>query len=166
MLTLKIAGVESESIVDGPGFRFVIFAQGCPHHCPGCQNPQTHAFEGGRTVEAEKLVKEALKNPLLSGVTLSGGEPFCQAEAFAFLAQQLKQAGKHIMAYTGYTWEQLLEHSDPFVKKLLYQCDLLVDGRFEQERRNLELRFRGSSNQRIIDVQRSLKEGCAVLSAL
>lgn len=166
MLTLKIAGVESESIVDGPGFRFVVFAQGCPHHCLGCQNPQTHAFEGGRTAEVEKLVKEVLKNPLLSGVTLSGGEPFCQAEAFASLAQQLKQAGKHIMAYTGYTWEQLLEHPDPFVKKLLYQCDLLVDGRFEQERRNLELRFRGSSNQRIIDVQSSLKEGCVILSAL
>lgn len=159
---LRIAGVIEESIVDGPGIRFVIFTQGCPHHCPGCQNPQTHDFVGGSDVEPDSLLTQILSNPLLSGVTLSGGEPFCQAGALTPLVRALREKGKHIMAYSGYTWEQLMQHADPDVPALLRLCDVLVDGRFVQEERDLTLRFRGSRNQRLIDVPASLRAGRVV----
>ncbi len=159
---LRIAGVIDESIVDGPGIRFVIFTQGCPHHCPGCHNPQTHSFTGGEEVSVSELLSRVQENPLLSGVTLSGGEPFCQPKPLAELARALHQAGKHVMAYTGYTWEQLLRMDDPDVHALLEQCDVLVDGPFLQEERDLSLRFRGSRNQRLIDVPQSLRTGTVV----
>lgn len=156
--TLRIAGTVGESIVDGPGIRYVIFTQGCPHHCPGCQNPETHDFGGGQTVETGTLLEDIRKNPLVSGVTFSGGEPFAQAAALLPLAKALRRDGKHLMAYTGYTFEELLQGGDD-VRALLEQLDLLVDGRFILEQRSLELRFRGSANQRILDVQGSLAEG-------
>lgn len=158
-LNLRIAGVIDESIVDGPGIRFVIFTQGCPHHCSGCHNPQTHDFSGGAVVPISRLLSDIQADPLISGVTLSGGEPFCQPEPLAELVRILKQCGKHIMVYSGYTWEQLLAMEDPAVFALLRQCDILVDGPFIEAERDLSLHFRGSRNQRLIDVQTSLREG-------
>lgn len=154
---LRIAGIIGESIVDGPGFRFVIFTQGCPHHCPGCHNPQTHAFDGGELVEIDALAEKIFEDPIITGVTFSGGEPFCQAEALAELAVILREHGMHIMTYTGYTWEELQQSKDPAVHALLERTDLLVDGRFIEAERSMLLKFRGSRNQRLIDVQQSLK---------
>lgn len=154
--SLRVAGTIGESIVDGPGFRYVIFAQGCPHHCTGCHNPQTHDFNAGMMLKLSVLYNDIMKNPLLSGVTFSGGEPFAQAEQFAALAHALKEEKKHIMIYTGYLFEQLLQMGDA-AQDLLQHCDLLVDGPYVQSQRDLTLRFRGSRNQRILDVPLSLK---------
>lgn len=158
---LRIAGTIGESIVDGPGFRYVIFTQGCPHGCPGCHNRETHDFAGGQLIDTDTLVQDILKNPLLSGVTFSGGEPFCQAEALCAVAEGL-QGKKHLMAYSGYTFEQLLDLKDPWVLRLLQKLTLLVDGPFIEAQKGLELRFRGSSNQRVLDVPASLAAGQAI----
>lgn len=162
MGALRIAGTVGESIVDGPGIRYVVFTQGCPHHCPGCHNPETHGFDGGREVGTDTLLADIRRNPLVSGVTFSGGEPFAQAGALLPLAEALRADGRHLMAYTGYTLEELLESPDGAVQALLRTLDLLVDGRFVQEQRSLELRFRGSANQRVLDVPQSLAQGQAV----
>ena len=160
--TVRIASTIGESIVDGPGFRYTIFTQGCPHHCPECHNPQTHDFQAGKEVELETLLQEACRNPLVCGVTFSGGEPFCQPAPLYALAVELKARGKNLLAYSGYTFEELLELPDPYVRKLLSQLDLLVDGPFIAAERNIELRFRGSANQRVLDVPKSLEERRAV----
>lgn len=154
-LPINVCGIEPESIVDGPGFRFVVFVQGCPHHCPGCHNPQSHPFEGGTPYTAEELFEKIQENPLLSGVTLSGGEPFCQASALCELAHLVVNSGKNVMVYSGYTLEQLLEKgkTEPDVLRLLHLADMLVDGPYIESRRNLELLFRGSDNQRVIDLK-------------
>lgn len=159
---LRIAGTVGESIVDGPGFRYTVFTQGCPHHCPGCHNPQTHDFAGGTEIQLDTLLRDMLKNPFVRGVTFSGGEPFCQAKPLFLLAEELKKADKHLMAYSGYTFEQLLALDDPFVRRLLGKLDLLVDGPYIADERNIELRFRGSANQRVLDVQASLTAGAPV----
>lgn len=160
---LRIAGTVQDSIVDGPGIRFVIFTQGCPHHCPGCHNPQTHDFAGGYEVNSEELIQKMEENPLLSGVTFSGGEPFCQAEALVPIAEAVKAAGKHLMVYTGYLYEQLLAMKDPFVQRLLELADVLVDGPFILAERNLTLQYRGSENQRVIDLKKTKEAGEIVL---
>ena len=162
---LMLAGIVENSIVDGPGIRFTVFCQGCPHHCPGCQNPETWPFEGGFEVTPEDVVEHVKRNPLTRGVTFSGGEPFAQAAAHAELARQLKAAGYEVASYTGYTFEQLLEEQDPAKLDLLQQLDILVDGPFRQEELSLELRFRGSANQRILNVPQSLAQGKAVWEA-
>lgn len=162
-MELRIAGTISESIVDGPGFRYVIFTQGCPHHCPGCQNPQTHPFEGGELKNTDELMQEIMSDPLVSGVTFSGGEPFCQPEALTELAKQAHAKGKNIFCYTGYTYEQLIDRANPAEHALLEQVDILVDGRYEQEQRDLLLKFRGSRNQRLIDVRKTMEQGSIVL---
>ncbi len=166
--TLRISGLVKESIVDGPGFRFTIFTQGCSHHCPGCHNPQTHAFDGGRLVEVNDLAELIKKNPLLDGITLSGGEPFEQAAACSMLARLAHGMKLHVMTYTGYTYEEILEGATdkPEWAELLNETDILADGRYEAARRNLLLRFRGSDNQRLIDVKQSIKEGRLVLADL
>ncbi len=153
-LTLDLYGEAPESIVDGPGLRYSIFVQGCPHHCPGCHNPQSHAFGTGYKKTTDELFSAIKENPLLSGVTFSGGEPFCQAEALCELAHAIKILRLNIYIYSGYTIEQLLEKAaqDPFIKELLQLCDTLVDGPYIEQQRNLELLFRGSENQRIIDL--------------
>lgn len=161
-MTLRLAGFAGDSIVDGPGIRFTTFCQGCPHHCPGCQNPETWPFEGGFEVTPEEVVEHVKRNPLTRGVTFSGGEPFAQAAAHAELARQLKAAGYEVASYTGYTFEQLLEEQDPAKLDLLQQLDILVDGPFRQEELSLELRFRGSANQRILNVPQSLAQGKTV----
>lgn len=148
---LRIAGVIRESIVDGEGLRFVVFTQGCPHHCEGCHNPQTHDVNGGYLIEQEKILTEFFKNPLLKGITLSGGEPFLQAKELTPIAKAVKDSGKDVVIYTGYTLEQL-ETMGGEVNELLHYCDTLIDGRFVLKERDLTLTFRGSRNQRVIDM--------------
>lgn len=161
---LRLAGVIRESIVDGPGWRFVVFAQGCPHHCPSCQNPQTHDFVGGYDSKVGNLIAEMRKNPLLSGVTLSGGDPFAQAEPFAVLAAEVHKLGLNVITYTGWTYEQIIDGLDSHAgwRELLAETDVLVDGRFLLEEKSLAILFRGSRNQRTIDVKRSLVQGVAL----
>lgn len=159
---INASGIIAESIVDGPGIRYVVFTQGCPHRCPGCHNPQTHPFEGGTALPISRVIKDIRSNPLISGLTLSGGEPMCQPEPLAELARQVNELGKNVVVYSGYTFEQLLESKDPHVLELLRQCRYLIDGPYLEEKKSLMLRFRGSTNQRILDLPASLKRGCAV----
>ena len=159
---LNLSGLISDSIVDGPGIRTTIFSQGCPHHCPGCHNPETWEFGCGTDMEEERLVEIVRSNPLCRGVTFSGGEPFAQAAGFARLAKLLKEKGYEVASYTGYTFEQLL-NGTPGQRQLLSSIDVLIDGPFLQEEKSLELNFRGSKNQRILDVPASLQAGKAVL---
>jgi len=162
---IRIAGIIKESIVDGPGIRMVVFAQGCKHNCPGCHNPDTHSFDGGTLVTVNSILEQARKNPILDGITFSGGEPFEQAEAFAVLAQEAKKLNLNIVTYTGYTYEYILENSSKFSgwEALINETDILVDGRYEEDKRNLLLKFRGSENQRIIDVKRTKVENRIVI---
>lgn len=151
---LRISGVISESIVDGPGFRYVVFTQGCPHGCPGCHNPQTHDFNGGTLIDPLTLLPEIDENPLLAGVTFSGGEPFVQPEALLPLAREIKARGLHLLIFSGYTYEQLqaLAASSEATAQLLRLCDTLIDGPYIEEQRDLTLQFRGSANQRILQL--------------
>lgn len=168
MKELRLAGVIRESIVDGPGLRMTIFTQGCPHHCEGCQNPQTHDFGGGYVSHPENILKAIDSDPLLRGVTFSGGEPFMQPDALADLAVEIHKRGLDVITYTGFTFEQLQESFEKFPdrRRLLEQTDYLIDGKFVLALRSLDLKFRGSSNQRIIDVKKSLHDGCIVEAAM
>ena len=161
---LDLSGIVTDSIVDGPGIRTCVFSQGCPHHCKGCHNPETWAFGCGTLISEEAVVDIVRSNPLCRGVTFSGGEPFAQAEAFAKLATLLKEQGYEVASYSGYTFENLL-NGTPEQRKLLEAIDVLIDGPFVQEEKSLELAFRGSRNQRILDVKKSLAAGEAVLTA-
>ena len=163
--SIRIAGIMRESIVDGPGIRFAVFCQGCPHNCPGCHNPETHDFAGGKEISVDRIVEEFDKNPLLAGVTFSGGEPMCQPEGFAALGRAIKQRGKSITIYSGYTIEQLYTKAidDKATSELILLCDILIDGPFVQSERDLTLQFRGSKNQRVIDMVETRKEGKIVL---
>lgn len=156
---LRIAGIVEESIVDGPGIRFVIFTQGCPHHCFGCHNPQTHDFNGGREEKIDNLISKINENPLLKGVTLSGGEPFMQAKQLSKLLDKLDKNKLDIITYTGFKYEDLLQKSNDEngFYELLKRTDFLIDGKFEIDKKDENLKFRGSSNQRVIDVEKSLK---------
>lgn len=154
MIELRIAGIVEESIVDGPGIRLVVFTQGCNHNCIGCHNPESHSFSGGKLIDIEEILDMIKENPLLDGITFSGGEPFEQAIECSILAKKVKELGLNVIVYTGYTFEQILKN-DQF-KELLLQTDTLIDGKFEIEEKSLMLKFRGSKNQRIIDVKRFL----------
>ena len=158
---VNLAGIQSDSIVDGPGIRTTFFCQGCPHHCEGCHNPETWPFEGGTPVETEAMVAIVTGNPLCRGVTLSGGEPFAQAEGFLDLAKALKARGYEVASYSGYTFEALL-HGTAAQRQLLEHIDILIDGPFLQAQKSLEIAFRGSRTQRILDVKKSLAAGKAV----
>ena len=164
--TIRMAGVVRESIVDGPGLRLTVFCQGCPHGCKGCHNQETHDFNGGYDCDISQIVDAVASNPLLDGVTFSGGEPFCQPEAFFSLAMALKEmrSDLNLMAYSGYTYEELKEMHDESVDKLLSVIDFLVDGRFILEKKDLTLLFRGSSNQRVIDMNKTRQAGKVVLA--
>lgn len=164
MSRLKISGIVNDSIVDGPGLRFSLFTQGCPHNCPGCHNPQTHSFKGGKNYSLKKFKKQIQANPLLSGVTFSGGDPFSQAKALIPYAKFVKEQGLELACYTGYLFEQLNGEAIPFAKELLSYIDILIDGKFVLSQKSLNLRYKGSKNQRTIDVQQSLKENKVVLS--
>lgn len=163
-MNIRICGLVNDSIVDGPGLRLTVFTQGCPHHCPGCHNPQSHSFEGGQLRDIDEILTMAKENPLLDGITLSGGEPFCQPEACAQIAVGAHKLGLNVWCYTGYSYENLLASKEKHA--LLEQVDILVDGPFILEERSLDIRFRGSKNQRIIDVKNSLLENRVVLSSL
>ena len=157
-----LAGIVGDSIVDGPGIRTTVFAQGCPHRCPGCHNPETWEFGCGTQVPAEAVLETVRANPLCRGVTFSGGEPFAQAAEFAALARLLKEHGCEVASYSGYTFEELCSGTEE-QRELLNAIDILIDGPFVQAEKSLELNFRGSRNQRILNVPASLKEGRAVL---
>jgi len=158
---IRVSGFTRESVVDGPGIRAVIYAQGCPHHCPHCHNPSTWDPEGGYELDVGDIVRLVKDTGLLRGITLSGGEPFLQAGPFAELAARIKELGLDVVTYTGYTFEELLEmsRSDSSVARLLNLTDILIDGPYRHEERDWSLAFRGSRNQRVIDVRKSLKEG-------
>ncbi|MDT8717288.1 anaerobic ribonucleoside-triphosphate reductase activating protein [Clostridium sp. 19966] len=162
---VRLAGIAYESLVNGPGMRRVLFAQGCPHNCKGCFNQDTHSFEGGALINMDEIVKDIIENPFVKGVTFSGGDPLEQADKFAFIAKELKKANKNIWCYTGYTFDYILEHINERRgwKELLQYIDVLVDGRFEESLKQEGLKFRGSSNQRVIDVQESLSQNKIVL---
>ena len=158
---LDLSGIVSDSIVDGPGIRTTIFSQGCPHHCPGCHNPETWEFGCGTRIPVEAVLDIVRSNPLCRGVTFSGGEPFAQPEAFARLARALKSEGYEVASYSGFTFEELLTGSQD-QQDLLSTIDILIDGPFLLQEKSLEIAFRGSRNQRILDVKKSLAEGKAV----
>ena len=157
--TVRLSGIAYESLVNGPGLRRVFFSQGCNHNCKGCFNPETHSFDGGEDKDMDELIKDVLENPMIKGVTFSGGDPFERAEEFAYMATKFKEAGLNIWSYTGYTYEYILENLDNRSgwRDLLNNLDVLVDGRFEADKKVEGLKFKGSSNQRIIDVKESLK---------
>ena len=156
---IRVCGIERESIVDGPGFRYVLFVQGCPHRCPGCHNPESHDFEGGTDMTAEEVFADIMKNPHLRGVTFSGGEPFEQVPALLKLAGMIKEAGLSLMSYSGYTLEELRGRHDAETDELLGMLDILVDGRYVESLRNLTLIYRGSENQRVIDMNKTREAG-------
>ncbi len=149
-MPLRIAGLVEGSITDGPGIRLVVFGQGCPHGCPECHNPESHAPAGGFETTVGAILKVFAKNPLYAGVTLSGGEPFIQARAMAHLAELIRQWGGSVVVYTGYRYEELAASEDASVRALLEQADLLIDGKYDRNQRSLDLLYRGSSNQRIL----------------
>ena len=154
-MKINIAGIQKQSIVDGIGLRYVVFAQGCSHACPGCHNPESHPFGIGKDYDIDDLIKEIDKNPLLKGVTFSGGEPFDQASGFLEFANRIKRTKLDIWCYTGYIYEDLVNSDDISKVRLLENIDVLVDGKFQIEKRSLAMPYRGSFNQRIIDVKKS-----------
>ncbi len=158
---LNLSGIVEDSIVDGPGIRTTVFCQGCPHHCPGCHNPETWEFGCGTPMEEEQILAIVRSNPLCRGVTFSGGEPFSQAAGFAKLAQMLKEHGYEVASYSGATFERLLQGDDD-QRALLRAIDVLIDGPFVEAEKSLTISFRGSRNQRILDVKKSLECGAAV----
>ncbi len=162
-MRFQLSGLVNDSIVDGPGLRLAVFMQGCPYHCPGCHNPQTHDPEGGKAADTEDILTKLKSNPLLDGLTLSGGEPLLQPEAAVLMAEQAKGLGLNVWCYTGSTFEEILKSEDKAVFSLLSLLDVLVDGPFVEAQKSLDVAWRGSRNQRLIDVQASLKEEKAVL---
>lgn len=156
---IRLAGIAYESLVNGPGVRRVFFSQGCIHNCEGCFNPDTHDFSGGEERNMDELIRDVLDNPFIKGVTFSGGDPFERAEDFAYMAKAFQNNGKNVWSYTGYTFEYILENLDKRKgwRELIENIDVLVDGKFEIDKKEDGLRFRGSSNQRIIDVKKSLE---------
>lgn len=160
---VRICGIEPESIVDGRGFRYVVFTQGCPHHCQGCHNPQSHPFDKGKLVGIQNLFKEICENPLLKGVTFSGGEPFCQPEPLNELARMVHARGLDVTIFTGYLYEELIAMHNPSIDSLLEQTDTLIDGPFVLAEKDLTLVFRGSRNQRIIDMNETRRLGKLVI---
>lgn len=160
---MRIANIIQDSIVDGPGLRFVVFTQGCPHHCPGCHNPETFDPLGGKEMPLEELLDFIGKDPLTEGLTLTGGEPFSQAEDCARLAAAAKSKGWTVWVYSGYTFDAIQALDRPDWNAFLETIDVLVDGPYVEKERDLQLLYRGSRNQRIIDVSKSLEVGHVVL---
>jgi anaerobic ribonucleoside-triphosphate reductase activating protein len=161
---IRVAGIENDSITDGPGLRFSLFVQGCLRACPGCHNPDSLPLEGGADYAAEALFDRIRKNPILTGVTFSGGEPLIQAKALLPLAEGIRADGLDLAIYTGFTFEEILRENNPDILALLSLADILIDGPFLMGKRNLSLRFKGSENQRILDLPRSLAMKKAILT--
>ena len=161
---LSVLAIVEDTTVDGPGFRTAIYAAGCPNHCPGCHNPESWDIHRGSMMQTEEIVERILADEF-ADVTFSGGDPMFQPEGFTELAEAIKaRSSKNIWCYTGYTFEALLRN--PAQRQLLEQIDVLVDGRFEQSLRDESLLFRGSSNQRLIDVPASLRANRVVLKEM
>ncbi|WP_419195457.1 anaerobic ribonucleoside-triphosphate reductase activating protein [Clostridium tyrobutyricum] len=153
---VRLSGIAYESLVNGPGLRRVYFAQGCGHNCRGCFNPSTHSFYGGELRDINMLVEDIKSNSMIHGVTFSGGDPFYQAEEFSYMAKKIKTIGLNIWCYTGYKIEYILDNKIEYGLELLKNIDVLVDGKFDENKKAVSLKFRGSSNQRIIDVRASI----------
>ena len=164
-MKLQIAGIVDDSIVDGDGCRLTVFVQGCARRCPGCQNPETQPMEGGHAIDTAAILQQMAENPILSGVTFSGGEPFLQPAPLASLARAVHQRGLDVWSYSGFTLEELAERAekDKATRALLSELDVLVDGPYEEAQRDLTLHFRGSRNQRVIDMKKTKKAGRIVL---
>lgn len=162
-MNIRLFGTANDSIVDGPGIRYAVFVQGCPHNCPDCHNPGSHDFDGGYLKDIDELAKEIKSNPLLDGVTFSGGEPFCSAKELVYLADKLSM---NVVCYTGYLFEDLINgaNEDNGWHELLERTDLLIDGPFVAEQKSYDLLFKGSANQRIIDVKQSLVRNMTILA--
>lgn len=162
---IRLFGTAPDSIVDGPGLRYSVFTQGCTHRCPGCHNPESQPAEGGVETPIQTVLDEIKANKLIQGVTLSGGEPFEQAEPCVVLAKACKEMGLSVWAYSGYTFEALAEmaKSNEAVAQLLAIIDVLVDGPFVEKLHSYELKWRGSRNQRLIDMAATRRAGKVVL---
>ena len=162
---IRLFGVANDSIVDGPGLRYAVYTQGCSHKCKGCQNPESWPFEGGTVTTVGALIDDIAQKELIHDVTLSGGDPFCQAGPVCALARELKKRDYGIWAYSGYTFEQLqeLSETDEDIKELLNLIDVLVDGRFVEDLKSLDLKWKGSSNQRVIDMKKTRNAGKIVI---
>ena len=158
-MNLKIAGIVDDSVVDG--VRLTVFTQGCAHRCKGCHNPETQPIDGGHIIDTDDVLKQVGDNPLLTGVTFSGGEPFLQPEPLAEIAKAVHKRGLDVWSYSGYTLGEL--ETMPSAKVLLDNIDVLVDGQFVEKERDLSLHFRGSRNQRVIDMNATRKKGEPVL---
>lgn len=158
-MQIRLAGIEPESIVDGPGYRFAVFVQGCPHACPGCHNPKTHDVEGGYMADTDEIISKLGKNPMIRGVTLSGGEPMLQPKPLAEIARAAKQKGLSVWCYTGFTLEFLQQEGRADRMALLDLVDVLVDGPYVAHDRSLDLLYCGSRNQRLIDMNKTRAEG-------
>jgi len=161
---MRLSGITQESFVDGPGLRYVIFAQGCSHRCPHCQNPETWDANAGKEFSVKQVSRMLRQHRKTKrGITFSGGEPFEQAGELAEVAMAARQLGWDVVTYTGFTYEQLIESNDNGIAALLSASDILIDGKYVHELKSLSLKFRGSSNQRVIDMVETRKEGCVVL---
>lgn len=165
-MQIRLAGIVQESIVDGPGYRLAVFVQGCPHACRQCHNPQTHDASGGYLSDTQEIIALLGKNPLVRGVTLTGGEPMMQPEPLLEIARAAKERGMNVWCYTGFTLEALFRERRAERMALLEQLDVLVDGPYIAAQRSLELLYRGSGNQRLIDMQRTLQTGSVCLYAM
>ena len=156
-MKLRISSLVNDSIVDGRGIRLAVFTQGCSHNCPGCHNPQTHDFAGGKEMDTDQIKKAMAQNPLVDGVTLTGGDPFFQAAPCAQIAKDAHALGLNVWTYTGFLLEELQESQDEGVQALLQETDVLIDGPFLLEERSLELRFKARRNQRLIAINQTTK---------
>ncbi len=162
---MRLANTLEESIVDGPGIRYVIFTQGCLHRCPHCHNPETWDIDAGEEYSVKQVIRliKKQKNKKIRGITFSGGEPFLQAGELAQTAEAIRLMNWDVVTYTGFTYEELAGKNDDDVKKLLYATDILIDGKYIHELYSRDLKYRGSSNQRVIDVAATREQGRIVL---
>ena len=158
-MEINVYGLVNDSIVDGPGLRYTIFVQGCPHACEGCHNPESLSFSKGKIYHTDEIISQIQSNPILDGITLSGGEPFSQSEACLDIAGQAHRLGLNVWCYSGYTFEELVKQSPD----LLWEADVLVDGPFILSQRSMDLMYRGSKNQRVIDIKRTKQTGHIVI---
>ncbi len=167
-MQIRLFGTANDSIVDGPGIRFAVFTQGCMHNCEGCHNPNSHDVNGGYFEDCDAIIEKIKANPLLDGVTFSGGEPLLQAKPLTYIAKEVKKAQLSTVCYTGFTYEEILKgaNDENGWMEFLETLDLLIDGKFILAERSIELNFKGSKNQRIINVPKSLEAGKVVLSEL
>ena len=167
-MKLRIASpVICDSIVDGPGLRMVIWTQGCKHNCKGCHNPQTHSLTKGYEVDTKEIINKMASLKLQQGITLSGGEPFLQPAPLVEIAKEAKNMNLDVWSYTGFKFEELIDRKNPLYfenVELLKYIDVLVDGKFIYNKKKIGLKFRGSYNQRIIDVRKSFESNKVVLN--